>query len=82
MTGYKLRQVKHETGMNGDEIFFLHYHRGRDEATVTVTKTVKGVTAECEELPADSRMDEMVLEELAEEFVNEYGTAFGDVGTL
>lgn len=79
---YQLRQVTHETDYGGTETFRLHFHYGRSEATVTVTKDGVEINAMCEELPADSHIDEMVIETIAESWTDEYAGAMGDVGKL
>lgn len=76
---YTLRSVNQARLSNDSETFRLNYHRGRDEATVVVTAADEEISAKCEELPADSFMDEHVLEELATEWVEEHGSSMGDV---
>lgn len=82
MRSYKLRMAKFEKTLDGKDQYFLTYHRGSDEAQVVVTEATDRLSAKCEKLPADSHMDEMVLERLALIFVKEHGTGFGDVGKL
>lgn len=79
---YKLLQVKYEKAFNGSETFTLYYQKGNDEAHVSVTKAASRIKAQCEELPADSHMDEMVLETVSETWVGEHAGAFGDIGTV
>lgn len=78
---YQLRQVNHETDYDGSETFRLNFHYGHDEATVTVRKDGE-IEAMCEELPADSNIDEMVIEEIARTWTQENAGAMGDVGEL
>ena len=66
----------------GREVYRIAYDRGGEIAWVTVSVTGDVVDAECEELPADSFHDEFVLETLAEGFVDEHGSGFGEVGSL
>lgn len=76
----RLNNVRHAVDYDGTERFEIDYIQGRYEAHVTATKHTDGtVEASCHELPADSVMDEIVIEEHAEEFVSEHGSAFGEV---
>lgn len=75
----RLNNVRHEVDYDGTDRYDLHYIQGREEARVTVTVSDDEATAECETLEADSLMDEILLEEHAEDFAEEHGSAFGEI---
>lgn len=80
MSQLRLRTVDYEIDYDGTSRFTLYYVRGRAEAHVDVEMSINdGITAECRELTASHPMDELVLEEHAEEFVQEHGGGFGRV---
>ena len=79
---YQLRQVTHEEDFDGTETFTLDFHRGSEEARVTITKDDDELDAECQVLPADSLLDEDELEEIARTWARQHAGAMGDVGRL
>ena len=79
MTTTRLTQAKAYRNTDQMATYELHYIRGGDEASVRVTDTGDEVAATCRELPADSHMDEIVLEEHAEQWAREHGRAMGNI---
>lgn len=80
MTGLRLASVRHAVGHDGLPRLTMEYQRGKYEATVQLRVChVNGHEANCQELPADSVMDEEVLEDHAREWADEHAAALGDV---
>lgn len=79
---YELRRVSHNSLTGGKDRFTLELHYGCYEAIVTVVQNGDSLDARCEEVPADSSVDEYVVESFAKEFVDEHGHLFGNVGTV
>jgi len=80
MSTLQLRSADYALDHDGTHRITLFYVQGNAEAYVDVEMSINdGITASCRELTASHPMDEIVLEEHAEEWAEEHGGALGRV---